>query len=155
MKLWPTVAITAILSFVLTPLHAQTKADEQAILHVMTQSAEDWNRGDLEAFATSYKHSPDTLFMGSRVSRGYDGMLRTYKQHYATAEARGKLTFSNLEVHLLDAEFATVIGNCHIERIASAGGNSDCIFSLVWEKTPDGWKIVRDNTTNLPKKAEK
>ncbi|MFC6645817.1 nuclear transport factor 2 family protein [Granulicella cerasi] len=131
-------------------LHAQTSADEQAIRTAMQRSADDWNRGDLDSFATVYKNSPDTIFMGSTVSRGYAGMLKTYKAHYATAEARGVLTFSNVEVHLLDANVATMIGNCHIER--TSGKNDDCLYSLIWQKTAEGWKIVLDHSTAAPGK---
>ena len=136
-----------------TGLRAQTPADEQAIRAVMAKSAADWNRGDLDAFAQSYKNSPDTLFLGSTVSRGYDGMLATYKRAYNTPEKRGTLTFSNLEVHLLDARYAAVVGNCHLERTAAGGGNADCLYSLVFEKTPGGWKIILDHSTPAKPKA--
>ena len=135
-----------------TALRAQAPADEAAIRHVMQKSADDWNRGDLKAFATSYKNSPDILFIGSKVSRGYAGMLSSYEHGYDTPEKRGTLTFSNLEIHLLDARFATVIGNCHLARPAVGGGDYDCIYSLVFEKTPAGWKIILDHSSPLPAK---
>jgi uncharacterized protein (TIGR02246 family) len=128
-------------------LRAQNPADEVAIRHVMQKSADDWNRGDLDAFATSYKNSPDTLFIGSTVSRGYDGMLATYKRIYNTPEKRGTLTFSNLEVHMLDARYAALIGNCHLARTQAGGGDFDCIYSLLFEKTPAGWKIILDHSS--------
>jgi uncharacterized protein (TIGR02246 family) len=130
-------------------------ADEAAIRATMDKSVADWNRGDLDAFATSYKNSPDILFIGSRVSRGYDGMLASYRSRYATAEARGVLTFSNIEIHPLDARFATLIGNCHLERTAAGGGSYDCIYSLVLEKTSAGWKIILDHSSALPAVATK
>jgi hypothetical protein len=34
-------------------------AGSAAIIHVLEKSAADWNRADIEAFATSYKNSPD------------------------------------------------------------------------------------------------
>lgn len=143
------------LALTLATGRAQTSAgpDEQAILHVMQKSADDWNRGDLDAFATSYKNSPDTLFIGSSVSRGYAGMLDAYKRSYSTPEKRGTLSYSHLEVHLLDEHYATVIGNCHLDRSAAGGGAYDCIYSLVFEKTPDGWKIILDHSAALPRKS--
>jgi ketosteroid isomerase-like protein len=45
-----------------------------------------------------------------------------------------------------------VTGHFHLERTAAGGGNSDGHFLLVFEKTPDGWKVVRDDTTVPPKK---
>jgi len=124
--------------------------DAQAIRHVMQNSADDWNRGDLDAFATCYKRSPDILFIGRTISRGYDQMLATYKRSYSTPEKRGTLTFSELEVQPLDANFATVTGHFLLTRTAAGGGNSTGHFLLVFERTPEGWKIVRDDSTEDP-----
>lgn len=121
-----------------------------AILAMLTQQAADWNRGDLDAFASGYKDSPDILFMGKKTSHGYDGMLASYKQGYASREAMGTLSFSDLEVQPLDERFATTTGRFHLERTAAGGGNADGYFLLVLEKTASGWKVVRDDTTALP-----
>ena len=120
-----------------------------AIRTVLEQSAADWNRGDLDAFASSYKNSPDILFIGRSVHHGYAAMLAGYKSSYPTPEKRGVLSFSQLEVQPLDARFATATGHFHLERTAAGGGNANGYFLLVLEKTPGGWKIVRDDTTSL------
>ena len=145
--------VLALCCFVFALAVRAQSPDEQAIRNVMQKSADDWNRGDLDAFATSYKNSPDILFIGAKVSRGYAGMVDTYKHAYNTREKRGTLTFSNLEVHLLDARYATVIGNCHLDRPAAGGGAYDCIYSLVFEKTSEGWKIILDHSAALPRKS--
>ena len=132
-----------------TPMHAQTGAD--AIRAVMEKSAVDWNRHDLEAFAACYKNSPDILFMGRKMSRGYDGMLASYRSTYSTPEKMGTLSFAEIEVQPLDARFATVTGKFHLERTAASGGSADGFYLLVFEKTSAGWKIVRDDSTTLTK----
>lgn len=130
---------------------AQPVNDEPtSIVAMMNRSAADWNRGDLDAFATCYKNAPDILFIGTTISRGYAQMLATYKSHYPTHDAMGMLNFTKLEVQGLDSHFATVTGHFHLERNATGGGNADGYFLLVVEKTPQGWKIVRDDTTALP-----
>ncbi len=137
-------------------LFSQADAPEtQAIRAVLDRQVADWNRGDLDSFATGYKNSTDILFMGSKISRGYQQMVDAYRKNYFTKEKMGTLSFTELEVQPLDEHFATVTGNYHLERTAVGGGNADGYFLLVVEKTPGGWKIVRDATTNLPKKAEK
>jgi ketosteroid isomerase-like protein len=137
-------------------LYAQENAtDAQAIRAVMDKQVTDWNRGDLDAFATGYKNSPDILFIGSKISRGYAQMLDAYRKGYSTKEKMGTLSFTELEVQSLDASFSTVTGNFHLERTSDGGGNADGYFLLVFEKTPAGWKIVRDDSTNLPRKASK
>ncbi len=131
-----------------TPLSAQSEAD--AIRAVMNRSAADWNRGDLDTFATAYKNAPDILFVGRTISRGYAEMLNTYRSVYGTRDKMGRLSFSELQVQPLDARFATVTGKFHLERTPAGGGNRDGFYLLVFEKTHDGWKIVRDDSTALP-----
>jgi uncharacterized protein (TIGR02246 family) len=128
---------------------AQINPEATAIFKMMNQSAADWNRGDLDAFAASYKNSADILFMGKRISRGYAQMLAHYKAAYPTPEKMGTLSFTQLEVQGLDPNFATVTGHFHLERTTAGGGNADGYFLLVVEKTAEGWKIVRDDTTAL------
>jgi ketosteroid isomerase-like protein len=134
-------------------LFAQNASSSQAIRAVLDKQVVDWNRGDMEAFAAGYKNSPDILFIGSKISRGYAQMLDTYRKNYGTKEKMGTLNFSELEVQPLDERFATVTGHFHLERTVAGGGNADGHFLLVFEKTPAGWKIVRDDTTVPPKKT--
>ncbi len=129
---------------------AQPTADAASIIAAMNKSAADWNKGDLDTFATCYKNSPDILFIGKTISRGYAQMLATYKRNYATRDQMGTLAFTQLEVQPLDAHFATVTGQFHLTRTAAGGGNANGYFLLVVEKTSAGWKIVRDDSTVLP-----
>ena len=152
MRAW--YPLIAILSLALTseafgnPAPASPAAE---ILAVLQQSAAEWNRGDLAAFAHCYKNSPDILFIGRSVSHGYAQMLAAYRRHYANRAQMGRLSFSRLAVQPLDERFATVTGNYHLERGKVGGGNADGYFLLVFEKTARGWKIVRDDSTALPR----
>ena len=121
--------------------------DELSIVKVLNAQESAWNRGDLEGFATGYKNSPDTIFIGSQVSHGYAQMLNDYKRNYPNRDAMGTLAFSDMEAHVLDEHFAILVGKYHLDRNKKAGGNADGIFSLVFEKTDAGWKIVLDHTT--------
>src|SRR5258708_32810652 len=139
------ISFVAYVALATSPLlQAQNAASAQAIRAVLDKQVVDWNRGDLEAFATGYKNSPDILFMGSKISRGYDQMLDTYRNGYSTKEKMGTLSFTALEVQPLDEHFATVTGNFHLERTAAGGGNADGYFLLVLENMPHGCKSVRD-----------
>jgi ketosteroid isomerase-like protein len=126
--------------------HAKPAASTE-IKAVMQKSAEDWNRGDLNAYVTCYKNSPDILLIGSTVERGYDSMLQTYRTYYGTKEKMGVLSYSEFEVQSLNAKFATATGHFHLERTAVGGGSADGFYLLVFEKTPQGWKIIRDDST--------
>jgi ketosteroid isomerase-like protein len=122
--------------------------DELSIIKVLNAQETAWNRGDIDSFAGGYKNSAETLFIGAQVSHGYAQMLNDYKRNYPNRDAMGTLAFSELEVHLLNERFAVVVGRYHLDRNKKAGGNADGIFSLVFEKTTEGWKIVVDHTTS-------
>jgi ketosteroid isomerase-like protein len=134
-------------------LHAQTPNLKTAsqleldVIKVLLRQEAAWNRGDLDAYAEGYKNSPDTLFINNRVQRGYDSMLSEYHHNYPSKDSMGTLAFSDLEVHPLGDSFALCVGRFHLERTKKAGGNAEGLFSLVFEKTPNGWRIVVDHTT--------
>ncbi|HWZ51650.1 MAG TPA: nuclear transport factor 2 family protein [Granulicella sp.] len=134
-------------------LHAQAPNLKTAsqleldVIKVLLRQEAAWNRGDIDAYAEGYKNSPDTLFINNHVQRGYDSMLAEYHHNYPSKDSMGTLAFSDLEVHPLGDSFALCIGRFHLERAKKSGGNADGLFSLVFEKTPNGWRIVVDHTT--------
>jgi len=105
-----------------------------------------WNDGNIDSFTRAYKDSPETLFIGRQVTRGYAQILADYKHNYPSKDALGTLTYSDLEARSLDDKFSIVLGTYHLERNKKYGGNADGVFSLVLEKTDKGWKIILDNT---------
>jgi ketosteroid isomerase-like protein len=121
--------------------------DELDIIKVLTAQERAWNRGDIDAFLSGYKDSPDLIFIGRQVSHGFAQLQTDYKHNYPNKDAMGALSFSELEPHLLSDRFAVVLGHYRVDRNKKAGGPADGIFSLVFEKTDKGWKIIVDHTT--------
>jgi ketosteroid isomerase-like protein len=121
--------------------------DELDVVKVLTAQERAWNRGDIDAFLSAYKNSPDLVFIGRQVSKGFAQLQTDYKHNYPNKDAMGTLSFSELEPHLLDERFAFVIGHYRVDRSKKAGGPAEGIFSLVFEKTDKGWKIIVDHTT--------
>jgi uncharacterized protein (TIGR02246 family) len=127
--------------------------DEAAIRAAMAAQVAAWNKGDVAAFMQAYVNSPETTFVGNRVNKGFDPILKRYQANYTTPAQMGTLSFSNLEVRLLPsrcgaAEYALATGNFHLERTQKgAATKDDGLFSLVWRKGPDGWKIVLDHSS--------
>ncbi len=145
-----TLTLFLFITCTLSAQDAQLKPasrQELDIVKVMLAQEAAWNRGDLEGFAQAYKDSPDILFITNTINRGFAGMVDAYRRDYPSKAAMGNLSFSGLEVHPLDENFAVVIGRYHLERGKKEGGNADGMFSLVFEKTDRGWKIVVDHTT--------
>jgi ketosteroid isomerase-like protein len=128
------------------PLHTATQ-QELAVIKVLLKQESAWNRGDIDSFAQGYKDSPDTIFLTKSLSRGYAGLVAEYHHDYPTKDAMGTLAFSELEVHPLGENYAACIGKYHLDRNKKEGGNADGLFSLIFEKTPSGWKIIIDHTT--------
>jgi uncharacterized protein (TIGR02246 family) len=121
-----------------------------AIQQVLDDQAAAWNRGDVEAFMRAYKDSPDTTFIGKSVAHGYQPILERYKKAYSNKDAMGRLDYSDFTVRELGANYAVVTGKFHLTRTVAGGGDASGIFSLVWEKTPEGWKIILDHTSTTP-----
>jgi ketosteroid isomerase-like protein len=47
-----------------------------------------------------------------------------------------------------EVRYAAVTGRFHLDRTAHGeASKDDGVFSLLWEKTPDGWKIILDHTS--------
>lgn len=120
-------------------------ADRAAINAVLKAQQSAWNRGDVDAFLKGYWESPELTFSGSNgVSRGYDGVLARYKKNYPDRAAMGELNFSDLEFRFLGSDAALVLGKWHLKRdVDDIGG----VFTLVWQKFPEGWKIIHDHTS--------
>jgi ketosteroid isomerase-like protein len=121
--------------------------EELDVIKVLLKQEAAWDRGDIDGFLEGYKDSPDTLFINNLIQRGFAGMKADYHRNYPTRETMGQLTFSELEVHPIDDKVAVCIGKYKIERSKKNGGNAESLFSMVFEKTEAGWKIVVAHTT--------
>jgi uncharacterized protein (TIGR02246 family) len=119
--------------------------DTKAINDVLSAQQAAWNRGDVDAFLVGYWRSPELTFSGSSgVSRGWDGVLARYRKSYPNHAAMGQLEFSDLEFRFLGPDAALVLGQWHLKR---ESGDIGGVFTLVWQKFPDGWKIIHDHTS--------
>lgn len=141
------LAILVIFAAAVTTF-AQSEAQKTSIADdiraVMTQQAADWNRGDVDAFMQGYWKSDKLVFVGSKVTRGWQQTLDNYKKSYPTKERMGTLTFSDLEITVLSKDAAVVVGSWSLKRANDAPGGK---FTLIFRKFKDGWKIVHDHTS--------
>ena len=137
----------AIAAFALSSI-AQDAGDtaRAAIRKVIEYQQAAWNRHDLEAFMSGYWNSPElTFFSGGHQSKGWQAALDRYKNNYQGAgHEMGKLEFANLRVEMLGPEAAFVRGEFHLTM--SDGKTPHGLFTLVFRKFPEGWKIVHDHS---------
>ena len=129
-------------------LPAATDADERdraAITLALEAQQAAWNRGDVDVFLEGYWRSPDLTFSGSSgTARGWEAVRARYKKTYADREAMGQLQFSELEFRFLGHDAALVLGHWHLTRTRGGVGG---VFSLVWQRFPEGWRIIHDHTS--------
>lgn len=127
--------------------HPSEPASAQ-ISAVLRAQQDAWNRGDVRAFMVGYWNSPDVTFSGSSgITRGWQAVLARYEQRYSTRAAMGQLDFSDLEIRCLGSASAMVLGKWHLTL---ATGDLGGVFTLVFQRFPDGWKIIHDHTSQVP-----
>lgn len=121
--------------------------EEAAIRAVLDQQVEAWNRHDLEGFMAGYWKSPElTFFSGGTMTKGWEPTLERYRKNYqAEGREMGTLDFSEVKVELLGNSAGFVRGRFHLKL--SGGKEPSGIFTLVFRKFPEGWKIVHDHTS--------
>lgn len=114
------------------------------VLHLQQEA---WNRRDLEGFMTGYWNSPElTFFSGAHETHGWQGALDRYRNAYQSdGKEMGKLEFSDLRIEALGSDAAFVRGAWHLTM--SDGKTPHGLFTLVFRRFLDGWKIVHDHTS--------
>ena len=119
--------------------------DGAQIRAVLDAQVAAWNRGDVDAFMQGYWKSEKTEFVGSTgVFRGWQAVLDRYRKAYPDRSSMGRLTFSDLEITALGPTAVLVLGQWQLDREHDRPGG---VFTLVFRKFPEGWKIIHDHTS--------
>lgn len=122
----------------------KTRSDSE-IRAVIDAQQKAWNQGDVDGFMNGYDRSPATVFVsGDTVTRGWQTVRDRYRKKYANAAQMGRLTFSDLEITPLSRDLATVLGRWELAR---KGDHPHGRFTLLFHRTPAGWRIVQDHTS--------
>jgi len=120
-------------------------ADEAAIRALLDQQEQAWNRGDIEAFMDGYVRNDSLRFASAGTEhRGWQATLDRYHRTYPDRAAMGSLTFDLRDIRLLTPRWAVVFGGYQLER---AEDNPSGLFTLLFEKRPEGWRIIHDHTS--------
>ena len=119
----------------------------KAIRALMDAQVTAWNHGDLEGYMAGYWRSPDLEFYsGTNITKGWDATLERYKRGYQSGgKEMGTLDFSNLDVHTNSSGVAWVSGKWHLKM--KDGTDKGGLFTLIFHKMADGWKIIHDHTS--------
>jgi beta-aspartyl-peptidase (threonine type) len=126
------------------------KGDETEIRGILDAQRDAWNRGDLEAFLGGYWRSGETVFAGGdQVFRGFEAMAERYRKTYPTRDSMGTLSFSHLAFEELAPDRAVVTGSWELS-LANPDRQRGGVFTLLWRRLPEGWRIVHDHTSSRP-----
>lgn len=128
---------------------SQTNDDKELILKNLYTSQEGWNEGNWEKYMSGYKNSDSIRFVGGgNCTYGWETVLTRYKKAYPDKTAMGILSFSEINVNILSDKFSLVLGKWSLRREKD---NPWGLFTLIFEKTKEGWKIIHDHSSSAEK----
>ena len=135
------------LCLLLTTAPGDAAEAKKAIQQVLADQVAAWNKGDLKGFMAGYQRSNETTFYsGGTVLKGWDAVLERYEKRYqGEGKEMGKLNFRDIDIQVLSADSALVRGRFELKLGKDMPTG---LFTLLFRKTPEGWRIVHDHTSN-------
>lgn len=119
---------------------------EREIMAVMDASEAGWNSGDLVTYMQCYLESDSMRFGGNgSVTYGWQQVLERYQKKYTDRAAMGILSFSDIDITVLSTDAALVFGRWRLDK---EGEQPSGLYTLLFRKTPGGWKIVHDHSSS-------
>lgn len=147
---WLSIAVMVLL--VSPTIDARDKKSDDAkivkdIQALLAKQVEAWNRKDLEGFMEGYWKSDNlTFYSGGVKTSSWQTTIDRYRNRYQSdGREMGHLEFSELAIEVLSSNSAFVRGHWQLKmRDGEPGG----LFTLIFRKFPNGWKIVHDHTSS-------
>ena len=131
-------------AFLLLLFYVVSFSQKKEILKVMTDQQTAWNNGNIDGYMQGYWKNDSLLFIGSKgPTYGWQKTLDNYKKSYPNKEKMGILEFSDIQVKMLGKKHAYVFGKWKLVR---TNDSPNGIYTLIFEKFKDGWKIISDHT---------
>ena len=122
-----------------------SQIDSLAIIKILHEQQEDWNRGDIDAFMQGYLKSDQLVFSGSSGPiYGWEATRNRYKKTYSDRQKMGKLKFDILNIIGLSSTVIQLQGKFYLSRII---GDTQGYFTLNWIKVKNQWFIISDHTS--------
>ena len=131
-------------AFLLLLFYVVSFSQKKEILKVMTDQQTAWNNGNIDGYMQGYWKNDSLLFIGSKgPTYGWQKTLDNYKKSYPNKEKMGILEFSDIQVKILGKKHAYVFGKWKLVR---TNDSPNGIYTLIFEKFKNGWKIISDHT---------
>jgi ketosteroid isomerase-like protein len=114
------------------------------LLRILDLQKSAWNRQDIDGFMTYYwKSDRFTYQSGANRLRGWQALLDRYQKNYS-GSGWGELDFTDLEVNVLTADYAYVLGRW---KVALREGTREGVFTIIFRRFPEGWRIIHDHSS--------
>ena len=112
----------------------------------MNEAAQAWNRGDLDAFLSTYKDDPQTAFMAPTITYGLADIKARYaRSYFRDGKPKAQLTYGDLRFRQMGADYVLMTGRWYLTD--PDGKRQEGYYTLVWENTRDGWKMIHDHSS--------
>ncbi|HDL18682.1 MAG TPA: DUF4440 domain-containing protein [Bacteroidetes bacterium] len=142
-KLLPLVYLILFLFACAQPESDPVKIKEE-IGSVIDKQVTSWNAGSIDGFMVYYWHSDQFTFQsGNNRLHGWQALHDRYVKNYS-GENHGKLNFTDIEIKILSAKYALVLGRW---RVTLPDTSKEGLFSLILQKFPQGWRIINDHSS--------
>jgi len=137
--------IFLLLTVFSTAVMAQNAQDKTAILKVLENQRQGWNKGDMDNYMQGYWKNDSLLFVGKNgPTYGWQKTLDNYKKGYPDKSAMGFLTFGIKKVEFLAKDKAFVLGSWNLKREKDEPKG---YFTLLLRKIDGEWKVVVDHSS--------
>lgn len=139
------ITIALLLTMGCQPLakESYSSSDEIAIREVLMKQANAWNKGNIDGFMQGYWKSDSLLFIGSKITYGWDSTLVRYKRSYPDKATMGTLQFDIMRVDFIASDNYLVTGRYTLLR---ENDNPTGIFTLLVKRINNQWVVVYDHT---------
>jgi len=84
-----------------------------------------------------------TYQSGANRLRGWGALLERYKKNYS-GDRWGRLDFTDLEVNVLGADSAYILGRWKVTLKDAA---REGVFTIIFRRFPEGWRIIHDHSS--------
>ena len=120
----------------------------EEIRAVLDAQVADWNAGNVRGFMNGYSRTDSLYFISNGTLRtGWQNNLYAYVRNYPDRASMGTLSFEDLHIHVLSPDAALVFGRY---RLIRTDDEPLGLFSLIFRKEADGWRIIHDHTSSSP-----
>ncbi len=117
---------------------------ENEITDILEQQKVSWNEENIEGFMEYYWNSEKFTFQsGNKRIHGWDALLSRYKESYSGEKWR-KLDFTDIEIKVLSNDIAYVLGRW---KLLSKDSSEEGLFTVIFLRMPEGWRIVHDHSS--------